>query len=110
MVLFPTLLESMDKDDDEDIGEKLHRAHEQLDAADRELAEIADLIDEIVERELEEAGVRTITSLRDSSVTIQLPIDHIASRSTATSLGTTTSPSPRRAISKCEPTSTAEVR
>lgn len=70
----------MDKDDDEDIGEKLHRAHEQLDAADRKLAKIVDLIDEIVERELQEADVRTITSLRDGSVTIQLPTDRIASQ------------------------------
>lgn len=79
----------MDKDEardapktdvDADIGEKLHRTHKQLDAADRGLVEITDLIDEVVEREFEEAGVRTITSLRNGSVTIQLPIDCIASR------------------------------
>lgn len=36
---------SESSDDPEDIGAKLQRAHEQLDAADRELGEITEMID-----------------------------------------------------------------
>lgn len=72
-------------EDSEDIGAKLQRAHEQLDAADRELNEIAEMVDQEVNSALREAGgtnpdSRTLTSLRTGEIRVKLPIDRIVGR------------------------------